>query len=474
LASYVAVLFVVATLAGCEGLTGQSFDPNKGFIDPSELAVTAKSGPLLVPILDKLNTNIDEPSTEFGNAVDITGGDMNVTPTDYSVGKNDLVSVTINDLQALGTETVKQARVSESGNISLPLIGQIQAVGYTEAQLEQVIAAKYQDAGYLKNATVSVQVLEARARTFSILGAVQQPGQYAIPKSDFRVLDALVLAHDITVDTDIRGTRGIEFIYVLRSVTPDQNAPMPSTAPTTAPADILAPKAAASAPADLTAPAAESPAAAPATAASSGDTESRYTIIDGKPVLVQGPAAAPAEATPAPAPTTQGFAFNDLKEPSDKRLVRIPIGALKSGDLRYNIVIRPDDLVIVQPPIQGEYYLGGHIARTGVYSLSARKIDLVQAIWAAGGLDQLAIPGRTIIRRRVDNNKQIVCRVDLEKIFSGEEPNLYLKPDDVVEVGTNAVAPFIAAARGGFRVTYGFGFLYDRNFNTDNNNNNGG
>ncbi len=118
--------------------------------------------------------------------------------------------------------------------------------------------------------------------------------------------------------------------------------------------------------------------------------------------------------------------------------------------------------------------MGGHIARTGVYSLTARKIDLIQALWAAGGLDQLAIPGRTLIRRRVDNNKQIVVRLDLEKIAAGEEPNVYLKPDDVVEVGTNFLAPFIAAARGGFRITYGFGFLYDRNYYTGNNGNNGG
>ena len=31
-------------------------------------------------------------------------------------------------------------------------------------------------------------------------------------------------------------------------------------------------------------------------------------------------------------------------------------------------------------------------------------------------------------------------------------------------VGTNALAPFVAALRGAFRITYGFGFLYDRNF----------
>ena len=153
-----------------------------------------------------------------------------------------------------------------------------------------------------------------------------------------------------------------------------------------------------------------------------------------------------------------------MKEPSDKRLIRIPIGALNQGELRYNIVIRPDDLIIVRPVQTGEYYIGGHLARTGVYSLTGRKITLTQAVWAAGGLDQLGVPGRTLIKRRVENNKQVVARIDLEKIMSGDEPDVYLKPDDVVEVGTNALAPFLAAARGGFRITYGFGFLYDRNY----------
>ena len=479
LVTYLALICLTAGLLGCEanpadwnpvdGLTPQSFNPQKSFLDPSEVAATANHGPLLVPILDKLNTNIDEIGPEFVNATDVRPEDMNFSPSDYTVSRNDLVQVTINDLQAIGSETTKQARVSESGNISLPLIGQVQAVGYTEAQLEQLIAAKYQDAGFLKNATVSVTVIEARGRTFSILGAVQQPGQYPIQKSDFRILDALVLARDLTVDTDIRGTRGIEYIYIVRSTEAPETTPASTTAPATQPADMLAPKPAAAAPSlapgDVTAtPATSAPVeGAPATATSGTESETRYVIIDGKPQKAEG---APPEApmTEAAAPSTQKFEFNDLKEPSDKRVIRVPVGALRQGDLRYNIVVRPDDLIVVRPPIQGEYYMGGHVARVGVYSLTGRKITLTEAIWSAGGLDQLGIPGRTLIKRRVDNNKQVVARVDLEKIMSGQEPDIYLKPDDVVEVGTNALAPFLAAARGGFRITYGFGFLYDRNY----------
>src|SRR3954447_12770991 len=160
----------------------------------------------------------------------------------------------------------------------------------------------------------------------------------------------------------------------------------------------------------------------------------------------------------------KGFEFNNLNEPSDLRTIRVPYEELKAGQLRYNIVIRPQDLIIVPQPTIGEYYMGGHVQRSGVYSLSARNITLTQAIISAGMLDQLAWPGRTEIRRRLGQGKEGLVRVDLGKIFSGQEPNLYLKPDDQVMVGTNALAPFLAAFRSGFRLTYGFGFLYDRNY----------
>jgi hypothetical protein len=61
----------------------------------------------------------------------------------------------------------------------------------------------------------------------------------------------------------------------------------------------------------------------------------------------------------------------------------------------------------------------------------------------------------------------LYVRVDLERIHAGLEPDIYLKPNDLVRVGTNAGAPFLAAVRNAFRITYGFGFLYDRNYGQD-------
>jgi hypothetical protein len=56
----------------------------------------------------------------------------------------------------------------------------------------------------------------------------------------------------------------------------------------------------------------------------------------------------------------------------------------------------------------------------------------------------------------------------LAKVLALEQPDIYLKPNDVIFVGTHFIAPFLAAVRTSFRITYGFGFLYDRNFYTGN------
>src|SRR5690606_19990413 len=115
----------------------------------------------------------------------------------YVVGRSDLLTISITDLVAPGIESLRQTRVSESGRISLPIIGQLHAAGKTEAQLEAEIAEAYRDAQVIQNAQVTVVISELQSRTFSIRGGVSAPGRYAIVNSDFRLLDALVMARDV-------------------------------------------------------------------------------------------------------------------------------------------------------------------------------------------------------------------------------------------------------------------------------------
>jgi len=198
------------------------------------------------------------------------------------------------------------------------------------------------------------------------------------------------------------------------------------------------------------------------------DDAARVGRIDGQSVVVQ-PAAEepkPAAETGAPMvpPTSGPFEFEDLPAPEHTRVIKIPLDKLKNGDLRYNVAIHPHDTIIVPPGVVGFYYLSGHVNQGGVFQFSGQKVTLKGAIAAARGLDGLAIPQRTDIVRKIGPNQEMYYRVDLAKVFAGQAPDIYLKPNDHVMVGTNFIAPFLAAVRGGFRMTYGFGFLYDRNF----------
>ena len=422
---------------------GTFLDPSKSLIDPSEMGRYDKDS-LVLPILSDLSTlgsGVKEYEDQFLNASDPKPDDLTASDADYVVGKNDLLSVTISDLVGQGIETTKTTRVSESGNISLPLVGQIKATGLTEAELEQAISDAYAKANLIQKAQVSVTVNEARGRAFSIIGASGATGQYAIVNSDFRVLDALVLAREGTV-------AGADYLYIIRKTdstpAPAGVKPTPRT-PTTNPGnDVFEPR-------------------------------SQAFPLEHEPVVLQtaGSDRVTRVAGQPAAPAQQKFTgFNQPGPASDKRVIKIPLIPLRNGDLKYNVVIRPQDMLIVPQPVTGEFYMGGHVARVGVYSLTGRKITLKQAIVSAGMLDQVAIPERTDIIRRTGPDQEMYVRVDLSKIFAGEQSDLFLKPNDIVQVGTNAVAPFLAAVRGAFRFTYGFGFLYDRNFYRGNNNNN--
>jgi protein involved in polysaccharide export with SLBB domain len=434
------------------------------FINPGEpKIIDPNQKPLLIPILDTLASGIEEPDTAFSNATDIEPADLVPDIQDYKIGPNDLLSVSIFDLMGEGTgDQVKTVRVTETGTISLPFISPVKAEGLTERQLETAIQKAYEDARLIRAARVSVTVAEARARTFSIQGNVVAPGEYQLTKPDFRMLDAMVASRAPQVSI------GVQYAYVIRKVTPtgENNLQMEPTQPTpnsnvpTIPPGPSTTPAPAPAPGDLLTP---PPPPGPTTAP--GD------LLSPPPTTPQGRANPSSNSRTAmamdnlPPRSTGIFKFDDLETPADQRIIRVPIDQLRQyGELKYNIVIRPGDMIIVPDPTTGVYYMGGHVARPGAFGLNGEKVTLKQAWVAAGGADDLAIPRRTEIVRRVGANREVAVRIDLEKVLAMNEPDIFLKPNDEVYVGTHFVAPFLAAIRNGFRITYGFGFLYDRNF----------
>jgi polysaccharide export outer membrane protein len=88
----------------------------------------------------------------------------------------------------------KPARLGSDGTVLLPLIGSVKVGGLTVAQATELISNRYA-AGFVKNPSVLITVLQYRKSTFSILGQVLRPGIYEIPEgAQVSILEAVSLA----------------------------------------------------------------------------------------------------------------------------------------------------------------------------------------------------------------------------------------------------------------------------------------
>lgn len=90
---------------------------------------------------------------------------------DYYLGPGDVLKITVYDNDDL--ETI--ARVSDDGNIIMPLLGQIKVETLSVTQATSHIAALLAD-GYIINPQVNVFVQEFRSKKAVVLGQINRPG----------------------------------------------------------------------------------------------------------------------------------------------------------------------------------------------------------------------------------------------------------------------------------------------------------
>lgn len=125
----------------------------------------------------------------LGQAQTPEPAEVRVIP-DYRMGPGDKVRVITFGEESLTGEFF----VGGSGNISLPLIGEVRAQGQTIPEFQRAIETELQK-GYLKDPRVSVEVLNYRP--FYILGEVENPGEYPYTNG-LSVLNAVATAGGFT------------------------------------------------------------------------------------------------------------------------------------------------------------------------------------------------------------------------------------------------------------------------------------
>lgn len=133
------------------------------------------------------------------------GNNLNESIDNFSpltIQREDILGITVSSLnpEAWGDSSNKTSgyRVDQSGEIQLPLIGNLKVAGMTTEMIGKEIQKRLTT--YLKQPSVNVRIMNFK---ISVIGDVARPNVYQIPNERVTVPEALGLAGDLNI-TGIR------------------------------------------------------------------------------------------------------------------------------------------------------------------------------------------------------------------------------------------------------------------------------
>jgi polysaccharide export outer membrane protein len=137
---------------------------------------------------DTISTNGKLPSSLISQSLEKLS---NIVSKDYIIGAEDVLDITVWRNQDLS----KTVQVRPDGKVSLPVIGDVTAVGKTPVQLTDDITGKLKE--YVQNPAVAILVKEVNSYTVFVLGEVVKPGRYPL-KSKTTLLQGITIAGGFT------------------------------------------------------------------------------------------------------------------------------------------------------------------------------------------------------------------------------------------------------------------------------------
>lgn len=111
------------------------------------------------------------------------------------LGSGDVIKVSVYGSPDLALE----ARVSDSGKVNFPLIGEVAVGGLAVPAAERKIAGMLESGGYVKRAQVNILVTMIQSQQISVLGQVNRPGRYPLDGKR-NVMDMLAQAGGIGLE----------------------------------------------------------------------------------------------------------------------------------------------------------------------------------------------------------------------------------------------------------------------------------
>jgi polysaccharide export outer membrane protein len=293
-----------------------------------------------------------------------------VSAQEYRIGPEDVLNINIFEAQELNREV----RVSASGEISLPLLGSVRAVGLTSRDLEFVLQELLHRT-YMKDPHVSVFVRDMQSHPVSVMGAVRRPGVFQIRGSK-TLLEILSLAEGLTDDAG-------ESVIILRgaALSPEPDPATDHPALTDQPSSG---------------------------AQNTGEAQAASSVLNSNPSLSE---------------SALQVSLKDL---------------LESSDSRNNPMVHPGDIVKVTRAgvvyVIGEVRKPGGFALKSNESISVvQALALSEGLTRTA-----AKGGARIIRTDPQNGERKETPIDLGKILAGKAPDPMLEAKDIVFVPNSA------------------------------------
>jgi polysaccharide export outer membrane protein len=308
----------------------------------------------------------------------------------------------------------RQVEVRQDGKIALPLIGEVQAEGLNVTQLRGQIEEGLKE--YIRHPRVEVAVLAYANLSVYVLGQVNQPGSYDVPRGS-GVMEVIALAGGLLPTADkeanlLRADRTLIPVNLEGIV----EATRAGSAPTLEPGDVLI------------IPFRRQPEqiAVMGQVAKPG----MYPFTPGMRLLDGLGLAGMAEAS-SDQPSRPDMGNVVLTRDGVSRTLNVGL-MLRSGDLTENLALCAGDIITVPEAARKRVYTFGSFRSPGVHYLDAGE-GLLEVVLASGGpVDGAKLDKATLVRMVGGQPKTIEVKLDRLIAHGDTSQNIPLENGDIL------------------------------------------
>ena len=306
---------------------------------------------------------------------------------DYEVGPGDVLQIAIAALESPDRTSALSREISQEGVISLPFVGDVHCSGLTTGKIEAQLKSLY-GKSYIRDPQVNVSVGEYKSRRVVVVGAVERPGVYILPRNGSTVLALLAQAGGVTKEAG-------DDLAIVRPSRDDNGSE-----------------------------------------------------AENQQVAVSEPPSSRADREPiasrADSPAQVDSAETGSSIARKQREIKVNLGELvDEGDLSLNVEVRNGDMISVSRKDIGYVCVLGYVRSPAAFPLAGgESMSILRALSLAGGLTPSSRAENSILIRQTETGQKSYP-IDLTEVVRGEGPALHLKSGDTVIVGSDALAKFM-------------------------------